>query len=382
MINKNYAMKELNKIKEFDFIKHLINLDLEIYVVGGIVRDTIMNKDSKDIDLVVRLVELDDLIDILNKYGKVTLCGESFAVVKFEPYNIELSEPIDIALPRADFLRDFKEGHHGIEVVSDKNMNIVDDLKRRDFTINSIAYNLITEEIIDPFGGIEDIQNKIIKATSIESFSDDPLRMLRGIQFASRFNFTIDDNTWNMIKENSENIKYISKERFLIELDKMFYKSNNPKYGIELLDKSDLYYNIFSKNYLNKNYKIFSIFDFYYDICRDENIYRNALKGNDKVFKGVKAIRYVLENKINRRVIFDAIKISDTILESKLIDSDIILEEFKSGKYPKSLKELNINGNDLKKLGYKDIEIGKKLNELVDSILEDKNVNNFINLNK
>lgn len=368
-------------IKKFKFINHLISLNTEIYVVGGIVRDSILGKVSKDIDIVVRLIELEDLINELKKFGKVSLCGESFSVIKFEPSEIELSEPIDIALPRADFLREPLKGYHGITAISDPNMDIENDIKRRDLTINSIAYDIINDKLIDPFNGLNDLKNGIIKATSIESFQDDPLRCLRAIQFASRFEFVIENETWKMIIDSSDSIKYISGERYLIELDKMFYKSPNIKYGIQLLVDSLLYENIFGKKYLNKNHKIVSIFDFYYDICRDENVYRNILKGNDKIYKGIKAIKYVIENDIyERRLIFNAIKISETILESALIEKDETVKEFLDSKYPKYITELDINGNDLQELGYKGKEIGNRLSFLLDEVLTNKRINKFENL--
>src|SRR6478735_409514 len=167
-------MKTLDIIKQMYFFKELKEKGAKIYLVGGIVRDFFLKKESKDIDLVVSKLDESVILNVLEKYGKVDKVGETFGVLKFIPFGWT-EEPIDIALPRIDTLLDKSLGHHGIKAYFDKDITIEDDLYRRDFTFNSIAIDC-DGVFIDPYNGREDIENKIIRATSKQSFSDDPLR--------------------------------------------------------------------------------------------------------------------------------------------------------------------------------------------------------------
>ena len=193
------------------FIKEL-QLVSNVYIVGGCVRDGFLDKNIKDIDLIVEGLPMEQIKSILKKYGKVDIVGQSFAVIKFSTEGF--TEAIDIAVPRID--KKIGTGHKGFKVITD-GVNIIEDLKRRDFTINSIAVNIATKEIVDPFNGLEDLKNGLIKATNPKAFIEDPLRILRGIQFASRFSFAIDYDTLELMKQNAHLIKEISGERILEE---------------------------------------------------------------------------------------------------------------------------------------------------------------------
>jgi tRNA nucleotidyltransferase (CCA-adding enzyme) len=169
-----------------DWIKFL-SKDSNIYIVGGAVRDAFLNKPIKDVDIIVEGLSLQTIAKKLSSFGKVSLVGESFAVIKFKPNNE--SEYIDIAVPRID--RKISSGHKGFSVETN-NISIKDDLKRRDFTVNSIAINIITKQVIDPFNGVSDLNKGLLRATDSNSFIEDPLRIFRGIQFSSRFNFSVE----------------------------------------------------------------------------------------------------------------------------------------------------------------------------------------------
>jgi hypothetical protein len=195
----------------------------KIYSVGGAVRDEFLGKESKDLDILITGVTLEQLEEILGKYGAVNAVGKSFGILKFKPKGA--IEDIDIAIPRTETLvqnmLDPSMGvHKAFDVKSDPTLPIEKDLERRDFTINAIAKD-INGNIVDPFNGQEDLKNKIIRAVNPEAFNDDPLRMLRAVQFASRFNFTIEPETMKMIQENVSKIKGISPERILTEFDKI-----------------------------------------------------------------------------------------------------------------------------------------------------------------
>lgn len=367
-------MKIISKLSSLESIKALQNEGADIYVVGGCVRDSFLNKESKDIDIVVRLLDDHQIISILEKYGKVDKVGESFGVIKFKPHGWT-EEPIDIAQPRIDILIDKKLGHHGIQAKFDKNIPIEYDLKRRDFTINSIAVKL-DGTIIDPFNGIEDIKNKVISATSIDAFSEDPLRMLRVINFSSRFNFTIDKLTWNMLVINSEDIKSISGERILEELEKIYHKGDI-LYGLKLFKDSRLHSNIFEKDMIyNFIDEIKTKSDFYFTVCGHSELYKTILKGENTVYYGIKSIEKLYSCDFEdifllRKSFFEALQISDEILYSSRIPSKYLTvqKDFVDGKYPKSIKDIGVSGDDLMKLGYIGKQIGEKMKDILYDIL-------------
>lgn len=192
------------------------------YVVGGAVRDGLMPDapPSKDIDFVVQGLELDKLARILKHLGKVDMVGKSFGVIKLTMDGFDF----DIAIPRVG---ETKTGdkHQDFEVTTDVNASIEDDLGRRDFTFNAIAKSP-TGDLIDPYGGASDLRNKVVRAVGDpnERFQEDPLRMLRAIQFATRFGFTIHPQTAQAIKQNVNKLLSVSKERVLMEFEKAWTK--------------------------------------------------------------------------------------------------------------------------------------------------------------
>jgi tRNA nucleotidyltransferase (CCA-adding enzyme) len=208
----------ISNLREKPFIKSLINdLNSDIYVVGGATRDLILNKQNKDIDLIIRKIPIDTLITHLQKFGRVDVVGKSFGVIKFiDSDGIDY----DLALPRKEQPTG-EGGYRGFDVQSDENLPIEDDLIRRDAKMNAMAININTGKFIDPLGGLKDIENKQISAANPEAFSDDPLRMIRMVTFASRFEFTIDPDTMKMIQKNAGRVKEIAPERILTEFDKI-----------------------------------------------------------------------------------------------------------------------------------------------------------------
>jgi tRNA nucleotidyltransferase (CCA-adding enzyme) len=154
-------------------------------VVGGWVRDRVMHRDSKDVDVEVYGVATRPLRDILERlFGRVEIVGESFQVFK--------AGGIDVSLPR----RESKSGrgHRAFEVTGDPAMSIEEAARRRDFTINAIAWDPLTGEYLDPFDGRGDIARRLLRVVDAKTFGDDSLRVLRGIQFAARLEFGLDDD--------------------------------------------------------------------------------------------------------------------------------------------------------------------------------------------
>jgi tRNA nucleotidyltransferase (CCA-adding enzyme) len=154
-------------------------------IVGGWVRDRLMGRDSKDIDLEVYGMPGPRLRALLDAFGSVETVGESFQVYK-------LGE-LDVALPRRESKAG--RGHRGFDVEGDPSMTIEEAARRRDFTINAVAWDPLTDEYIDPCHGRDDIARRIIRVVDPRTFPDDSLRVLRAVQFAARLEFTVDDRT-------------------------------------------------------------------------------------------------------------------------------------------------------------------------------------------
>jgi tRNA nucleotidyltransferase (CCA-adding enzyme) len=154
-------------------------------IVGGWPRDRLLGREAKDIDLEVFGIPGDRLLTILEPHGRIELVGESFQVYK-------LGE-IDVSLPRRESKAG--RGHRGFVVTGDPSMTYDDAARRRDFTVNAIAWDPLTEEYIDPHRGREDLAGHILRAVDPATFGDDSLRVLRAVQFAARFGFTLDRST-------------------------------------------------------------------------------------------------------------------------------------------------------------------------------------------
>ncbi|XOU94323.1 MAG: CCA tRNA nucleotidyltransferase [Candidatus Kerfeldbacteria bacterium] len=244
-------MKQITSLlqkKELSSIKHLQKKipQAEIFLIGGIVRDSLIGRESKDYDFVIRNVSVNKLLKFLKTLGWVDIVGKKFGVLKFMPKNSTLKEPLDIALPRTEhaFLTG---GYKDFDIQSDPNLPIEEDLKRRDFTINALAYDINKKEIIDLFNGLKDLKKKNIKTVGLatERFKEDYSRILRAIRFACQLNFKIDNATWSAIKKLTPQINKKVKGEFLVpretiakEMTKAFVA--NPALAFELYDKSGL----------------------------------------------------------------------------------------------------------------------------------------------
>ena len=162
-------------------------------LVGGCVRDELMNIEPKDWDVEIYRVAPEKLKEILNDFGEVNAVGEAFTVYK-------IGQDLDVSLPRRE--RKTGKGHRGFTVEGDPEMSFEEASKRRDFTINAILKDALTGEIIDCFGGREDLKKKIIRHVSDETFAEDSLRVLRAAQFAARFEFDIAPETIELCRAN------------------------------------------------------------------------------------------------------------------------------------------------------------------------------------
>ncbi len=205
----------------------------KLYEVGGSVRDSLLSHqpDNKDRDYLVTGVPLDQLMDILRRFGKVDMVGKSFGVIKFLPRG--QSDVVDIAIPRTE--QSTGVAHRDFDVVYDHALPVEIDLRRRDFTINAMAREIPSKDIVDPYGGRADLENKVIRIVFPEAITEDPLRILRGAQFAARFEFKIEPGTLAAMKAGAGLIDAVSPERIADELNKMLEKADRPSIGFRYL---------------------------------------------------------------------------------------------------------------------------------------------------
>ena len=196
-----------------------------LYLVGGAVRNKFLNLEIHDEDYCVCGLTEEEFIKL---FPNAKPRGKAFKV-----FDLDGKE---FALARKDVKKGL--GHKDFEIQSNPNITIEEDLYRRDITINSIAENVLTKEIIDPFNGIKDIQNKIIRATSL-SFKDDPLRVYRVARFASQLEFNVDVDTIELMKSMKNELSTLSKERVFEELKKAL-ATDKPSIFFEVLRKADV----------------------------------------------------------------------------------------------------------------------------------------------
>lgn len=211
----------------------------KIYEVGGAVREFLYTgQESEEKDYLVTGLALEDLTGLLKQYGKVDLVGKSFGVIKFSPFNKTERITYDIAIPRKEYSTG--SGHKDFQVQFDHTLKVEDDLGRRDFTVNALAREIPSGKIIDPFGGQADLKRQMIRQVFPEAFLEDPLRMLRAIQFAARFEFQIEPQTFDTLKRNAALISTVSPERIQEELNKLLLKADKPSLGFRLMQDSGL----------------------------------------------------------------------------------------------------------------------------------------------
>ena len=193
-------------------------------LVGGCVRDQLMRLEPSDWDLEIYGVEPAMVRSILDRFGPVNVVGESFTVYK-------LGSDLDVSLPRRE--RKVGRGHKAFVVEGDPLMSVVEATRRRDFTINAILMDPITEEVIDPYDGRRDIENGVIRAVAVDTFPEDSLRVLRAAQFASRFQFNIEDKTIELCR--AINLDDLPCERIWGEVEKLLLRSRMPSIGLRHL---------------------------------------------------------------------------------------------------------------------------------------------------
>ena len=198
-------------------------------LVGGCVRDTLLESFPRDFDVEVYGVPPAKLVEILSRFFSINLVGEAFGVIKIQKF------PIDVSLPRRESKRG--EGHRGFEVFSDEKMSPQEAASRRDFTINAMAIDPLTRELLDPFGGLQDLEQRILRHTSLK-FGEDPLRVLRGLQLIGRFALTPDAETVDLASRLFKEYETLPIERVWAEWYKWAAQSTHPALGLMWLKQT------------------------------------------------------------------------------------------------------------------------------------------------
>ncbi len=193
------------------------------FLVGGYVRDLLMGKHSKDIDIEIHGVQPKELEKILDGLGSRTEMGASFGVYGLRGYDI------DVAMPRQEEATG--RGHKDFKIYVDPFLGTYKAAMRRDFTINAMMQDVLTGEIIDHFGGQEDLKKGILRHVNPHTFAEDPLRVLRAAQFAARFEFNIAPETIELSR--TMDLTTLARERVMGELEKALLKATHPSIFFE-----------------------------------------------------------------------------------------------------------------------------------------------------
>lgn len=365
MITKIETEERLKKNIPTDIIK-LSELfyknNKKLYLVGGCIRDTFLQRSVKDYDVCTDAIT-EEIVQILKDNNiQYNLQGEHFGVVvaKMEYGDYEI----------ATFRTDTKiDGDNRKPKVS-TGVSIEEDVKRRDFTICALFYDIQKSEVIDLVGGIDDLNKKIVRCVGVPSqrFDEDHLRKLRAIRFASKLSFKIDDFTLKAIKDNNE--LNISKERIYNELYSAFNSAEDSLYFIDLLFDSTLNETIFkglnvtypkvrSLSTLSFNTFLTSILSEDYTISADKLVKNYVIP-----HKTANSIMWLLEWQRNYIKDIDVFKMYNTRKNTDITDSDILyIGPFVSMAFMQ-FKPIENLAEKLMSKGLKGPELGKKIREL------------------
>jgi tRNA nucleotidyltransferase (CCA-adding enzyme) len=200
------------------------------FLVGGAVRDGLLGLPVKDYDVEVFGLAGEHMRQVLEQVGAVNAVGEAFTVYKVHGLDVAGTQ-VDVSLPR----RDSKAGpgHRGIAVSGDPHMSIEDAARRRDFTVNALMLDPFSGEVLDPHGGRADLQARVLRAVDAATFGEDPLRALRAVQIAARYELEVDPATAALCA--SMPLRELPAERVFGELEKLLLKAQRPSLGLRLL---------------------------------------------------------------------------------------------------------------------------------------------------
>lgn len=194
-------------------------------LVGGGVRDRLLGLPWKDFDLEVYGIPAEELKAILERFGPASTVGEAFTVYKLRLDGWE----VDVSLPRRESKRG--RGHRGFFIVGDPTLSVEEAARRRDFTINAMLYDPLTEDLLDPFGGQEDLRRRILRCVDRRTFPEDSLRVLRAMQLSARFELEIEPETLELCRQID--LDDLPSERIWGEMEKLLLHAQRPSIGLQ-----------------------------------------------------------------------------------------------------------------------------------------------------
>ena len=379
----------IQDLRAEDWIRSLGHLG-RVFMVGGCVRDGFRDAPIKDIDLIVEHTTMEAIKDILEPHGKVGIFGESFAVVKFTPHGHK-GEPFDISVPRKD--RKIGEGHKGFEIVTE-GVDIFGDLNRRDFTINAIAVNVMDGDLIDPFDGLSDLELQTLRAVDASAFSEDPLRILRGVQFAARFGFKIEHETMIMMQNHADEIADVSGERIFDEFMKIIDKDGDTQIAANLIFETDVDRALFGKKMMDPStggwdhldaISFFFLLGIFGDVDDPADFVKKRLKGGKTLVKEITILNHIykqlpilgLEEEELKLMLFKAFNKAPGVMEAAFLPEpaqDLVLE-MRLCKVPMSEDDIQITVYNIKIIG--NLDQGPEIGKIKEQILRDALMNRF-----
>ena len=202
-------------------------------LVGGSVRDLMWGEPPKDVDVEVFGLAPDKLEALVRQlFSRVDVVGASFGILKVF---LDEGHELDVGLPRKESKTG--KGHRGFVIESDPALTLREAARRRDFTINAIALDPLTGALHDPFDGATDLERKVLRVVDEKTFSEDPLRVYRGVQLAARLQFSIDGRTLSLMKTMVHHgaLDELTKERVTDEWKKLLVKAEKPSIGLKLM---------------------------------------------------------------------------------------------------------------------------------------------------
>jgi tRNA nucleotidyltransferase/poly(A) polymerase len=354
----------------------------ETYIVGGAVRDELMpdTPPSKDIDFLVRGLSLEDLVTTLQPLGKVVPAGNLYGTVTVY---ID-GQGFDFALPRKE--KSTGPGHKDYYIVADHTATVESDLGRRDFTMNALAKDS-EGNIVDMFGGIEDIQNKVIRAVGdpLNRFKEDPLRILRAVQFAVRFGFDIEPNTAAAMERYASKLSSISRERVLRELIKAWTKGTGDSvHLVALLQETGIGEELFGPSFrpipikleesTEEELILGNFISFFLQggnadrlpLSREMKIYLQLAKG---ATSGLPPAEYAGKHRDKLPLLIRVLNAAGYAEEAALAQEAL--------NYPLTPQELDITGQEIMQLGYQGPDIGNTLKYLLQAVQNDEVENSY-----
>nr|WP_232192546.1 MULTISPECIES: CCA tRNA nucleotidyltransferase [Thermoanaerobacter] len=358
-------------VNGIDLIRLLKEISLKTkiksYIVGGVVRDFLLGVKNLDIDVVVEGDGIEFAYILLSYLKGDIVVYEAFRTATLSYHNFS----IDIISAR----KEYYECPAALPTIEFS--NIYDDMARRDFTINALAYDVMEGKILDYFNGLEDLKKGVIRVLHSKSFIDDPTRIFRAIRYATRYSFEIEEKTHNLMKESIENIRLLSADRIRNEL-LLVLKEDKAKemiekiisYGIDkvIFDEITLNTQNLDTVYTNIEVELYRFLVlFYYLKEEDINEIEKKLRINKIYFKALKDLFFLREqlNCQNKNIR----KIRETIDKTKeeVLRAIEVMEGEKAEKIIKG--KLTVRGKDIKNLG---LPPSPLYGELLDKVFEAK----------